>query len=93
MTCPFANQTRRHYVLTAKAAAKLGLNPIRKYGYVVRVMPPVVTEQKGIDIEGIGWWPWPEPVRLVQHLEGWYKYKADAIRRAEALNLDSGGAR
>jgi hypothetical protein len=93
MTCPFANKTRRHYVITAKAAAKLGLNPSRKYGYVVRMMPPVVTEQKGIDIEGIGWWPWPQPVRIEQHLAGWCRYKADAVRRAEELNRDSGGAR
>jgi hypothetical protein len=86
MTCPFANQTRRHYVLTAKAAAKLGLNPSRHYGYVVRMMPPVVTYSEGKDVDGIGWCPMPET--HVQHLAGWYRYKADAIRKAEALNRE-----
>ena len=83
--CPFANKNRRHYVLTSAAAAKLGFNPSRKYGYVIRMMPPIVTYSEGKDIEGLGWWPMPRREH-VQHLSGWYRYKADAVRRAEELN-------
>lgn len=77
---------RRHFVaMTAGRAARMGLNPSRPYGYVVQIVPPVVTVKTGEDIEGIGWHPMP-PTEQVQNFAGWHKYRADAVRRAEELN-------
>jgi hypothetical protein len=74
----------KYTVMTAARAAKIGLNPSRCYGYVVRITPPVVTVKTGEDVEGIGWCPMP-PRKQFQNFFGWYKYKADAIRRSEEL--------
>lgn len=67
---------RTYLLKTARRAVREGLNPSRKYGYVIQIVPPVVTTQaRRIP-----------PRKLVQNLYGWYKYKSDALKRVEELN-------
>ena len=50
---------------------------------------PILHIIEGADIEGVGWWPYNPPKRETQYWVGWYKYKADAFRRAENMNKGS----
>jgi len=77
----------KYSVITAYQAHKQGLQPTRKYGYVLKITPPIEYISKGQDIEGIGWVPhWGGNKTITQHWQGWYKYKQDAIKRAAELN-------
>lgn len=76
-----------YQAMTARRAITLGLRPSRSYGYVVRIAPPIEYTKEGDDIEGIGWVPyWGGPRKVTQHFHGWYRYKDDAVRRAEEMN-------
>lgn len=77
-------RVRRFYVMTAKKAERLGLGPLRSYGYVVQIVPPVVTFSDGEDVEGIGWCPMPRR-KNVQHFSCWCKHKSVAVKHAETL--------
>ena len=54
-------------------------------GYVVKINPPIEHKITGEDVEGIGWVPYSPYVKL-QHFHGWYKYKCDAVKCADAMN-------
>ncbi len=54
-----------------------------KRGYTV--LDAVPRFSLGDDIEGIGWWWWPQPRRMPAGM-GWYKYRKDAEARARGLN-------
>jgi len=72
-----------YVVKTAQRAIKEGKHPSRSYGYVVEVIPPIVTTKTGEDVEGIGWCPMP-PTKVFQHFVTWTKRKA----RAEQVAAD-----
>lgn len=76
---------RTYTAMTAPRAAKLGLNPPRDYGYVVRVEPPILTNSHGQDVEGIGWVAMLAK-KNVQHIYGWYKDASVAKGCAITLN-------
>ncbi len=71
--------------MTAARAKKLGLNPPRDFGYVVRVEPPILTNSHGYDVDCIGWVPMLAK-KNVQHIYGWYKDASVAKGRAITLN-------
>lgn len=58
----------------------------RRGGYKIRDSQPRF--QEGIDVEGVGWWQWPQPRRLPETF-GWFKHREDAEHRAEVLNQAS----
>jgi len=68
----------------ARAKKELGSAP-RAYGYTLAINPPKEITIEGQDVEGIGWVPCT-PRKVVQKWQGWYKYKADAVAHANALN-------
>lgn len=72
---------RTYTPMTAKRANY----PHRNYGYVVKISPPIEHKITGQDVEGIGWWPCAPHVKT-QHFHGWYKYKCDAVKCADAMN-------
>lgn len=73
---------RQIVVQTARSAG----HPLAKRGgYVLRLDPPVFWMEYGEDIEGVGWWPWPEPIKRIQRWYGWYKRRACALQRAAEL--------
>jgi hypothetical protein len=72
--------------MTARRAQLLGLHPDRSFGYYIRITPPKITMQEGVDVEGVGYWRWQIPRKLVQNFFGWYKFKTDAYKRASELN-------
>ena len=68
------------------AVAARGTTCSRQYGYTLAVNPPIVLRILGDDIEGYGWWVYPQPkTRTIRH-SGWYRYKSDALKRADELN-------
>ncbi len=71
--------------VTCKRAARIAPPP-RPYGYTILIDPPIRLSMVGQDIEGIGWWPYHPPKKVIKHWRGWYKFKADAERRAAELN-------
>ncbi len=72
---------RLYTVLTARRARY----PHRKYGYVIKIDPPIETVSTGTDYEGIGWVP-HAPKKNIQNFFGWYKHKTTAQIVAEDLN-------
>ena len=72
---------RTYTPMTAKRANY----PHRNYGYVVKISPPIEHRITGSDIEGIGWVPCYPRIEY-QHFHGWYKYKCDAAKCADAMN-------
>ena len=85
-TATLHNQKRTLTVMTAYRAKRLGLNPSRSYGYVIRVEPPISFTTEGQDVEGIGWCPHP-PRQHHQHFLGWYKYRCFAESRAYEFSV------
>jgi len=75
----------RFTAITCKRAKReLGSAP-RHYGYTLAINPPLQWTMTGRDVEGIGWVPCtPRP--MVDKWQGWYKHKADAVKRANELN-------
>ena len=71
--------------MTCRRAARIAPPP-RSYGYTIVISPPRQFVVEGQDIEGLGWWPYRPPKQVTQHWRGWYKFKADAERRAAELN-------
>lgn len=59
---------------------------LRPYGYTVMMSPAVEHIITSDDVEGIGWVPYNPPKKFIQHWQGWYKYKKDAVARAASLN-------
>ena len=72
-------------ITCARAKKELGSAP-RPYGYTLAINPPKELTIEGQDVEGIGWVPYSTPERVVMKWQGWYKYKSDAVARANALN-------
>ena len=66
-----------YVVKTAQRAIREGKSPSRSYGYVVEVIPPIVSTKTGDDVEGIGWWPMP-PTKVIQYFVAWTKRKITA---------------
>ena len=54
-------------------------------GYVLQVIPPIVTWSHGEDVEGVGWVPFVTPRKNEQHVWGWYRFKNDAVRVKQTL--------
>lgn len=71
-------------ITCARAMKTLGSAP-RHYGYTLAINPPKELRIEGQDVEGIGWVPCI-PRTVVQKWQGWYKYKHDAVKRANELN-------
>lgn len=71
--------------MTSPRAARLGHRPLRKYGYVIVIEPPIEHTITGDDVEGIGWVPCKPRIKK-QTVHGWYKHKDAAHRRAKELN-------
>lgn len=66
-------------VTEARFCKETGQLPIhnKPFGYVVQIIPPIVTFSTQTDVEGVGLWR-HSPQRHAQHAVGWYKYKIDA---------------
>ncbi len=71
-------------ITCARAKKELGSAP-RPYGYTLAINPPEELTINGQDIEGLGWMPC-HPRKVVLKWQGWYKYKSDAVKRANELN-------
>lgn len=74
---------RTYTVMTAKRAGY----PHRKYGYVIKIDPPIETVSHGHDYEGWGYQPHLNGPKVhKQHFQGWYKNKDRAQVVAAELN-------
>lgn len=71
-------------ITCVRAKKELGSAP-RPYGYTLALNPPKELIHDGQDVEGIDWVPCV-PYEIIQRWQGWYKYKSDAVARANALN-------
>ena len=75
--------SRRFQVVTeARFCRETRQSPIhsKPFGYRIQVVPPVITYSRSEDVEGVGMVHYP-PQREEHHGAGWYKYKADALKR------------
>lgn len=61
----------------------------KPFGYVVLIEPPVVHYKTCEDVEGVGLWRYPEPKKWKQYTVGWYKFKADAVRRCQEKTAEN----
>ena len=83
---------RTFRVVTEKRFCKeTGQRPCHEkpFGYVIQIIPAIVSFQKTDDVEGIGLVYLNPPKRREQHTAGWCKYKADAIQRLEEVKIQS----
>jgi hypothetical protein len=75
---------KTYRVMTSKRGGRLWGKQLRNYGYVVAIYPPIEYTVDTMDVEGIGMVS-IAPRKHVQHYQGWYKYKKDALQRCEEL--------
>lgn len=72
--------------ITCNKAKRLFGKAPRHYGYTLMLGTLILHIIKGIDVEGVGWWPFNPPKQETQYTMGWYKYKSLALQRAQSLN-------
>ena len=66
----------------------------KPYGYVIQVIPPIVSFKVTDDVEGIGMVHFKNPKRWEQHTAGWCKHRSIAqvrlgeVMRSEYYNRD-----
>lgn len=60
----------------------------KPFGYVIQITPPIITFQTKDDVEGIGMVNLRSARQHTQHTYGWYKYKADALKRCTEIQTE-----
>ncbi len=84
---------RTFKVITEARACKEipGYTPVhnKPFGYVVQIIPPVISYTTGEDIEGIGWFQYQKPKKHIRNIACWTKRKALALCRLKECELSS----